>query len=420
MQSATRSIPITTGRDSARGARWFRRLAHARLEDIRHGRLRIRDSLGIEEYGNPGAPAVEIVVSDLSFYRDLCFRGSLGAATGFMDGKWHCRELTGAFRLFLNNQEETDGIDHGLARLSARQESLRHWFRRNTRTGSRRNIRGHYDLGNDLFELFLDDTMTYSAGIYPREDSTLEEASVNKLDRICQKLGLGPEDHVLEIGTGWGSFAIHAAGHYGCRVTTTTISREQHRVARRRVREQGLDGRIDLLTQDYRDLAGRYDKLVSIEMIEAVGHENLGGYFDRCSRLLKDDGLMLIQAISMPDRRYPQYLRSRDFIQRYVFPGSCCPALGAMLDAVKNATDMKLVHLEDIAPHYARTLRDWRENFDRRETEVRALGYDDRFIRMWRYYLSYCEAGFAERYLSNYQLVFARPRNRLEHVHRVD
>lgn len=418
MQSVTSSTRFADRQACSRTARLFRRLAHGRLDSFDHGCLVVRDPVGITEYGDPAAGRVEITVNDMSFYRDLCLRGSLGAAAAYIDGKWHCQDLTGAFRMFVNNSDHADGMDHGLARLSARVEGLRHWWRRNTPAGSRRNISEHYDLGNDLFELFLDGTMTYSAGIYPDANSSLEEASVYKLDTICRKLALRPGDHVLEIGTGWGSFAIHAARHYGCRVTTTTISSAQHELAARRIAEQGLQDRIELLQEDYRNLRGEYDKLVSIEMVEAVGHENLDAYFGGCSRLLKEDGLMLIQVISMPDQRYDQYLKNRDFIQRYVFPGSCCPALGAMLDAVKRSTDLKLVHLEDIAAHYARTLRDWRCNFDRREPDVRALGYTERFIRMWRYYLSYCEAGFAERYLSNYQLLLARPGNRLEEVDR--
>lgn len=414
MQSVTHSTQSDVRREYSAAARLFRGLALSRLESFADGRLVIRDPLGVLEYGDPVGGAVEITVDDVTFYRDLCLRGSLGAAAAYMDGKWHCQDLTAAFRFFVNNSEHADGMDQGLARLSNRIESLRHWWRRNTPAGSRRNISEHYDLGNDLFELFLDETMTYSAGIYPGPDSSLLDASVNKLDTICQKLRLGPDDHVLEIGTGWGSFAIHAARHYGCRVTTTTISDAQHGLAVKRIKEQGLQDRIEVMKEDYRNLRGEYDKLVSIEMIEAVGHQNLATYFARCSRLLKDHGLMLIQVISMPDRRYDQYLKNRDFIQRYVFPGSCCPALGAMLEAVRKATDLKLVHLEDIAAHYARTLRDWRGNFERREQEVRALGYTDRFIRMWRYYLSYCEAGFSERYLSNYQLLFAKPGNRIE------
>jgi cyclopropane-fatty-acyl-phospholipid synthase len=391
---------------------FFRRIAHGGLKRLEEGRLVIADSLGEAQYGDPAAPAVRIVVDDLSFYRDLCLRGSLGAASGYMDGKWQCQDLNDAFRLFLRNERNADGLDGGPARLSSWLESLRHWWRRNTPAGSRRNILEHYDLGNDLFELFLDDTMTYSAGIYPSAESSLREASVHKLDTICRKLEIGPQDHVLEIGTGWGSFAIHAAKQYGCRVTTTTISDAQFEMARARVVREGLQDRVEILKEDYRNLEGEYDKLVSIEMLEAVGHDNLDTYFRQCARRLKDDGVMLVQVISMPEQRYDQYLKNSDFIQKYIFPGSCCPALGAMLTAVKRTTDMKIVHLEDIAGHYARTLRDWRANFDRNEQKVRALGYSERFLRMWRYYLCYCETGFAERYLSDYQIVLARPGNR--------
>jgi len=396
--------------------RLFRKLAHARLGSIHSGRLVVRDQAGVAEYGQAGAPAVDVTVEDMSWYVDLCLRGSLGAALGFMDGKWRCADPTALFRLFIANMEDADGVDHGLSRLYARLQAMRHWWRRNTLSGSRRNIREHYDLGNELFALFLDETMTYSAAIYPSADSTLLEASVNKLDRICRKLGIGPDDHVLEIGCGWGSFALHAAGRYGCRVTAATISDEQYELAVRRIDEAGLADRISVVKEDYRNLTGAYDKLVSIEMIEAVGHANLGAYFEQCSKHLKNDGLMLLQVISMPDQRYEQYLKNSDFIQKYIFPGSCCPALGAVLGAVRAASDMKPVHLEDIAPHYARTLRDWRGNFDNRVEEVRALGYSERFIRMWRYYLSYCEAGFSERYLGDYQLVLAKPGNRIPEI----
>jgi len=395
-------------------ARFFRILAQRRVGALAAGRLVIRDAIGVVEFGEPAAPAVEIVVDDLSFYHDLCLRGSLGAAAGYMDGKWRCQDLTGLFRLFLDNAGQADGMDHGLSRLSTRLEALRHWWRRNTPGGSRRNIREHYDLGNELFELFLDETMTYSAAVYPDAGSSLREASINKLDGICRKLQIGPGDHVLEIGSGWGSFALHAAGRYGCRVTTTTISAQQYALAAEKIRAAGLTDRINLVCEDYRDLDGEFDKLVSIEMIEAVGHDHLDTFFRQCSKLLKRDGAMLLQVISMPDQRYGQYLKNRDFIQRYVFPGSCCPALGALLGAVARSSDMKLVHLEDIAAHYARTLRDWRRNFDGREHDVRALGYSERFIRMWRYYLCYCEAGFSERYLSDYQLMLTKPGNRMQ------
>ncbi len=254
--------------------------------------------------------------------------------------------------------------------------------------------------------------MTYSCGIFETPNQSMHQASIAKIDRICRKLQLQADDHVLEIGSGWGSFALHAAGQYGCRVTTTTISGAQREIAQQRVREAGLENRVDVLLEDYRDLRGRYDKLVSIEMIEAVGHAYLPTYFRTCSRLLADDGLMLLQAITMPDHRYRQYLRSVDFIQRYVFPGSCVPSLSAMTQAMAEASDLRLVHLEDLTTHYARTLRIWRERFLENIEAVRRLGYPPRFERLWEYYLCYCEAGFAERYIGDVQMLLARPASR--------
>jgi cyclopropane-fatty-acyl-phospholipid synthase len=285
-------------------------------------------------------------------------------------------------------------------------------LRKNTRGGSRRNIAEHYDLGNDLFELFLDSRMMYSSAIYARDDEDLEVASVRKLDRICHKLDLQPSDHLLEIGSGWGGFAIHAAGQYGCRVTTTTISAEQHALARQRVADAGLSDRVTVLLEDYRDLSGQYDKLVSIEMVEAVGHHFLDQYFAVLSQRLKPNGLALIQAITIEDHRYKQALKSVDFIKRHVFPGSFIPSVGALVGSAAQRTDMKLVHLEDIGPSYALTLREWHRRFLARLDEVRALGYPERFVRLWRWYLAYCEGGFLERTIGDVQLLFAKPGNR--------
>jgi cyclopropane-fatty-acyl-phospholipid synthase len=398
-------------RNGARLPRLARDLLRRKLADLDHGRLTVRDPWGEWSAGR-GAGEARLTVSDPGFYLDVALEGGLGAARSWMDGLWHSDDLTAVLRLLVRNIDRVDRVEGGSAALAGIAARVRHVLNRNSRNGSRRNIHAHYDLGNELFALFLDESMTYSAGVYEREDATLEEAQRAKLDRICRKLDLGPTDHVLEIGTGWGSFAIHAARHYGCRVTTTTISREQHALASERVREAGLGGRIELLLSDYRDLEGRYDKLVSIEMIEAVGHDYLPDYFATCSRLLRDDGAMLLQGITMPDQRYAGYLKSSDFIQQVVFPGSCCPALTAMLEAVRGHTDLRVAHLEDIGPHYARTLREWRERFDAREAEVRALGYPERFLRMWRYYLCYCEAGFAERYTGDVQLLLEKPARR--------
>lgn len=275
--------------------------------------------------------------------------------------------------------------------------------RRNTRAGARRNIADHYDLGNDLFELFLDDTLTYSSAVFETPETTLRDASVAKLDRICRALDLRPGDHVVELGAGWGSFAIHAAQSYGCRVTTTTISGEQRELAARRVRDAGLADRVEIRADDYRDLPGRYDKLVAIEMIEAVGHDYLPGFFRSVARLLRPGGAACLQAITMPDDRYDAYLRSTDFIRRYVFPGSCCPAMKA-IRAASAPAGLRVASDDVLTPHYAETLRRWRANFNENADRVRALGYPERFVRLWNYYLAYCEAGFAEDYIAVRQI----------------
>ncbi|HWP88560.1 MAG TPA: cyclopropane-fatty-acyl-phospholipid synthase family protein, partial [Burkholderiales bacterium] len=297
----------------------------------------------------------------------------------------------------------------GIARLTALLHKALHWTARNTHTGSRRNIAAHYDLGNDFFRVFLDPTMMYSSAVFERADMTLEEASVAKLDRICRKLDLKPTDNVLEIGTGWGGFALHAAKLYGCRVTTTTLSRNQFQLARQRVDEANLSAQITVLLEDYRDLTGSYDKLVSIEMIEAVGHHFYDTYFGQCSDLLKPDGLMLLQAITIADQRYDAARRSVDFIQRHIFPGSCIPSVTVMSDAIARLTDMKLFHLEDIGPHYATTLERWRDNLFANIAEVHALGYPTEFIRMWEFYLCYCEGGFIERAIGVVQMLLVKP-----------
>jgi cyclopropane-fatty-acyl-phospholipid synthase len=311
-------------------------------------------------------------------------------------------------RILVRNAEALSGLEGGAALLSRPFLRLYHALRRNTEKGSRRNIRDHYDLGNDFYELFLDPSMAYSCGIFERPDSTLEEASLAKFDRACTKLDLRPGDHLLEIGCGWGGLAIHAARHYGCRVTGVTISESQFEYARRRVRDAGLSDRVEILLSDYRRIGGAFDKLVSVEMIEAVGHQYLDGFFRKCASLLKPDGAMLLQAITVPDRFYRRHLKTVDFIKRYIFPGSFIPSVSA-LSGASARTELRPVHLEDITPHYARTLREWRRRFHARIADVRALGFPDRFVRMWEYYLCYCEGSFAERFNGNVQILFAMP-----------
>lgn len=379
------------------------------LGAISRGRLTLLDRGRRLEFGDPRSDlSATIRVQGPAFYRQAVLGGTIGAAEAYMDGMWDCDDLPALVRIMVRDQDAQERLEGGLARLVAPLRRLLHRLNDNTRQGSRRNIAAHYDRGNDFYRLFLDPTLAYSCGIFERDDSTMEEASVAKFDRICQRLRLGQGMELLEIGTGWGGFAIHAARQYGCRVTTTTISRQQFTLAAERIREAGLGDRITLLQQDYRDLDGAYDRLVSIEMIEAVGHRHLPAFFDVCCRRLRPDGRGLIQAITVPDRIYDRYVNTPDFINRYIFPGGCCPSPGAMARAVA-ATDLRLVHREDLTPHYVRTLQEWRRAFHEQLDAVRALGCDDRFIRMWDYYLAYCEGGFAERFTGVEQLVYARP-----------
>lgn len=392
----------------------LRRSVLRRLEGLSGGAVSIVDGPGRTILGIPrkGEPIPEIRVHDRAFYRHLAFAGGTGAGEAYIDGLWDCDDLVGALRILARNRRMLAGMDRGVARLTRPLLGAWHWFNRNSRSGSRRNIAGHYDLGNELFRLFLDSNLVYSSAVFEHPDMTLEEAQQAKFDRICRKLDLRPEHHVLEIGSGWGGFALHAAHHYGCRVTTTTISREQFDLACERVAAAGLEDRITVLLEDYRDLGGRYDRLVSIEMVEAVGHQYLGTYFRRCSELLKDDGAMALQAITIEDYRYRDALRRVDFIKRFVFPGCFIPSASVLLDAAARHSDLRLFHMEDIGPSYAETLERWRLRFEANRDQVEALGYPDRFIRLWRFYLAYCEAGFRERAIGNAQMVLVKPGNR--------
>lgn len=383
-----------------------------RLQDLQYGELTLleaHDSVTVGHYSGKCPLRVTLVVHDPRFYSEIAFGGSLGAAEAYINGWWSCDDLTTLIRIMIRNRQVLDRLETGFARLTVPLQKLFHFLHRNTKAGSRRNIAAHYDLGNEFFALFLDETMTYSCALFEREDSTLRDASLAKNERICQKLQLAPTDHVLEIGTGWGSFAMHAAQHYGCRVTTTTISQQQYELARQRIAAAGLAERITVLLEDYRELTGQYDKLVSIEMIEAVGHAFYDTYFRCCSNLLKPEGMMLLQAITIADQQYERAKRSVDFIQRYIFPGSCIPSVTAICTALTRATDLRLFHLEDLTPHYATTLRHWRERLFANIERVRALGYPETFIRMWEYYLCYCEGGFHERAIGDVQMLLTKP-----------
>lgn len=387
------------------------RLIVKHLQRLETGQLTVEYGGRSESFGSrdPGLPSAVIRVHDPAFWSHLLLGGELGAAEAFIHGFWSSPDLTAVIRLMLRNLEVLDRLQGGFPEAIEPLRRLAHWLNRNTRKGSRLNIIAHYDLGNDFFRLFLDDTMTYSSGIFESPDSTLHDASIAKLDRLCRKLDLHPGDRLLEIGSGWGSMALHAAKNYGCHVTTTTISDRQHEWVSGLIVREGLSDRVTLLKQDYRDLTGQFDKLVSIEMIEAVGHEFYPAYFGCLGRLLKPDGMAAIQAIVIRDQVYDRARRRVDYIKKYIFPGSCIPSITTLIDSSTAASDLRLFNLEDITPSYARTLASWRERLLGNTEAVRDLGYDDAFIRMWEYYFSYCEGGFTERYIGDVQMLFVKP-----------
>lgn len=395
--------------------RLSRRVVLQRLADVTGGEIRLQDPAGTTPLGQPSGLEASLQVHRPRFFRSALLGGSLAVAESYLRGDWDCDDLTSLFRIFARQGRSDDRLDRSwTSRLARGVHRLYHWRHANTRRGSRRNIAAHYDLGNEFYRLWLDDTLAYSCALFRDRQTPLGDASRAKFDRVCRWLELSPEDELLEIGTGWGGFAIHAVENFACHVTTTTISRQQHQTAAARIQDAGLQGRITLLQQDYRDLRGQFDKLASIEMIEAVGARYLDAYFRQCSRLLRPDGTLVLQAIVMPEQGYSEYLRSVDFIQRYVFPGGCLPSLGAMVSSVGRATDLLFVQSQDLSPHYAETLRRWRRTFEQRLDDVRDLGYPERLIRLWRYYLCYCEAAFEERSVGVLQLQFDKPRRRRE------
>lgn len=416
MNSKSLSVASPRFVDNAQKPRWLDRLARRiildKLQSLTHGEVTIVEGDHETTFGRRSRRvplAARVTVKSPAFYSDVAFGGSLGAGEAYIHGAWETDDPVALGRILLRNRAVLDGMEGGAALFKRPLRKAFHVLNRNTRAGSRRNIAAHYDLGNDFYSLWLDRRMMYSCAWYATPDTTLDEAGVAKLDRICRRLRLGPGDRVIEIGAGWGGFAIHAASRYGCHVTTTTISGQQYDMARARIEAAGLGDRVTLLLEDYRDLEGRYDKLVSIEMVEAVGHEYLDTYFRKCASLLKPDGEMLIQAITIADQRYEKAKRTVDFIKRYIFPGGFLPSVTAMTSTMTRATDLRAVHIEDIGPHYARTLHDWRNRFFERIEDVRALGYSEDFVRMWDYYLTYCESAFIERAIGNVQLHAIKP-----------
>ena len=357
----------------------------------------------------PGAPQAEVTVHNPRAYWRILSGGSIASGEAYIDGDWSSRDLTEVTRLFSANMETLTAMQGRRSWLMRIALKIAHLANRNTVGGSKKNISAHYDLGNDFFALFLDPTMMYSSAVYPQPEASLDTAAVHKLELICQSLELKPEDHLVEIGTGWGGMALHAAEHYGCQVTTTTISKEQFEHARAAVKARGLEDKITVLCEDYRNLEGRFDKLVSIEMIEAVGHEFYESYFRCVSRLLKPTGKAVIQAITIPDQRYDLARNSVDYIKRYIFPGGCLPSLQVISEQLATHTDLQMTQLRDITLDYAKTLQAWHESFLEQLEKVREMGFDERFVRMWRFYLSYCEGGFRERIIGTVQITMAKP-----------
>jgi cyclopropane-fatty-acyl-phospholipid synthase len=391
--------------------KWARTFFFKFAERLDHGQLVIIEDGQRFTFGQKSDLCAEITINKKSVYADFVLGGSLGVAESYMRGEWDSENLTLFIRLFARNMDLVNSMDSGLAKLASPVLRGAHWLNRNTRSGSKKNIEAHYDLGNDFFGTFLDETMMYSAAIFPKADSTLHEAQINKLKTICERLKLEKTDHLLEIGTGWGALAIYAAENYGCRVTTTTLSNEQFKLANERIKEKGLEDKISVVLKDYRDLEGTYDKLVSVEMVEAVGHEYLPDYFSSCSRLLSPSGIFLMQVITIPDQRYERARKDIDFIKRYIFPGSCIPSVERIMNCVSKGTDMRLLDHRDYTRDYAKTLRMWHENLLYQSQKVVDMTSES-FMRMWRFYLSYCEGGFEEFAIGSAQMVFAKPHNR--------
>ncbi|MCA1769737.1 MAG: cyclopropane-fatty-acyl-phospholipid synthase family protein [Halomonas sp.] len=409
MRSASTTDSVVE--DADRLTRWLRPRLLKQLDRMEGGQVTLIEGHQRHQLGQGGPLDVTLVVRDSRTWKRLALGGTVGAAEAYMDGDWDVDDLVALVRLLAANLERVNGeMENGTARLGRWLMAAVYRLQRNSLKGSRRNIAAHYDIGNDLFATFLDQHhLMYSSAVFPYPEASLEEASTFKLDLMLDRLDVRPQHHLLEIGTGWGGLAIHAARTRGCRVTTTTISDEQYAHTARRIEEEGLGDRITLLKQDYRELSGRFDRLISVEMIEAVGHQYLDTYLATLDRLLTDDGMALLQAITIRDQRFEAAKREMDFIKRYIFPGGFLPSHRAILDGLARRTSLNVLALDEIGTHYARTLREWRHRFEANLERVRKLGYDERFIRMWRYYLCYCEGGFLERSIGTCHLLLAKP-----------
>ncbi len=394
-----------------------RQLIFKLLSQLQDGRLDVHEATGenrcfghcaIGDDGPVESLAAKIEIRDMSCYRDFVFKGAIGAAEAYIDGKWNSPDLTRMIRIFARAQQVTDGIESKKGIISSLKDKFLHVLNNNSIKQAKSNIISHYDLGNDLYRNFLDERMQYSSAVFEDSESDLESAQLNKLDIICQKLELTPADHLLEIGTGWGGLAIHAAKKYGCRVTTTTISNEQHAFVEKRIVEEGLELQITLLKKDYRELTGQYDKLVSIEMIEAVGFNYLTSFFEKCNDCLLPGGKMLLQSITIADQRFDYYRKNVDFIQKHIFPGGFLPSITEIANRTQKHTNLVIHSVEDIGLHYALTLAHWRQRFLFSWHRIKPFGYDEKFKRLWTYYFCYCEGAFLERATSTVQIEFRK------------
>jgi cyclopropane-fatty-acyl-phospholipid synthase len=396
---------------------FFEKVLTRQLQRLSKGKLSIQTPSNTYRFGvaHPEDLTANIWVNNPEFFKKSTIGGSLGVADSYADGDWETDDLVKVFRIFLQNQDVMDGMEKGWATALNKVAMWSYQLsQKNTIKGSRKNISLHYDLGNEFYQMMLDPTMTYSCGIFQSSKSTLEEASLAKYDRIIDELDIQPHHHVLEIGCGWGGFASRLAERTQAKLTATTISQKQFQYALKRMENEKVGRKVAIIRDDYRNLEGKFDRIVSIEMIEAVGHEYLPTYFSKISNLLKPDGAALIQGITMPDHRYARYLKKVDYIRTRVFPGSCVPSASAMIEAATSKSDLRPLDLQDIGFHYTQTLFEWRKRFLENREDIKSLGYDESFLRAWEYYLCYCEAGFAEGYTSNVHLLLGKPQSKLK------
>lgn len=386
-----------------------RALVFNQLKKIKTGQITIIEGSQKLSFGKKDKLNVTVTVHDPRFFGALAFGGSIGVSEAFMQKFWSVSDLTKLIRIMAINQNTMDQLEGLFDMFLKPILKCLHYLNQNSVKGSEINISKHYDLGNEFFSLFLDSTMMYSSAVFKKPHDSLYQGSIHKLETICQGLELTSQDHIIEIGSGWGGFAIYAAQHYGCKVTTTTISKEQYKYVSQKIKDLKLSHKITVLFCDYRHLKGQYDKLVSIEMLEAVGYQYYETYFKVCASLLKPQGLAVIQTITITDQRYEKAKRSVDFIQRYIFPGSCIPSITALQNSMTQSSDLKIYSIHDIGTHYARTLALWRERLFKNLNDIKALGFDDAFIRMWHFYFSYCEGGFEEKVISDIHLKLVKP-----------